>query len=137
MNLPIGSIILWADAVIPPGWQICNGTNGTPNLVGRFPLGASIDGDLLVAADVATHTHTNGSTGTRADHSHTGISGTSGGASMNNIYGGPGGGAASGHTHSIGSSVNAGNSHAHTIGNTDAPVVMPPYKILMYIMRMT
>ena len=140
MNLPIGSIILWAvTGAVPEGWQVCNGTNGTPNLIGRFPLGASVDGDLLFAADTSTHAHTTGSTGTRADHGHTGISGTSGSADESNIYGGTSGGSAGGHSHSVSGSVNAGNAHAHTIGNTDAPAgsSLPPYKTLIYIMRMT
>lgn len=25
----------------PVGWAICNGNNGTPNLIGRYPLGAT------------------------------------------------------------------------------------------------
>lgn len=37
-----GMIILWSGAVvdIPSGWQLCNGTNGTPDLRDRFLVGA-------------------------------------------------------------------------------------------------
>jgi microcystin-dependent protein len=40
--LPIGTILMWfgAQANIPAGWVLCDGANGTPNLVGRYPLGA-------------------------------------------------------------------------------------------------
>lgn len=41
-NVPSGGIIIWsglADAV-PDGWALCDGTNGTPDLRGRFVLGA-------------------------------------------------------------------------------------------------
>lgn len=36
--LPIGSIIMFSGtmAEIPEGWAICNGENGTPNLIGKF-----------------------------------------------------------------------------------------------------
>lgn len=34
--LPIGSIIMYHGTSIPEGWNICDGTNGTPNLIGKF-----------------------------------------------------------------------------------------------------
>jgi hypothetical protein len=39
---PIGGIILWSGSVaaIPATWQLCDGTNGTPNLRDRFVVGA-------------------------------------------------------------------------------------------------
>jgi microcystin-dependent protein len=37
--LPKGSIIMWNGSVAPNGWSLCDGTNGTPNLKGRFILG--------------------------------------------------------------------------------------------------
>ena len=40
--LPVGSIIMWFGSVqnIPQGWALCDGTNGTPDLRGRFIIGA-------------------------------------------------------------------------------------------------
>ena len=37
----VGMIIMYAGDVndLPAGWVFCDGRNGTPNLVGRFPLG--------------------------------------------------------------------------------------------------
>lgn len=39
---PVGSIIMWAGAIgdIPAGWKLCDGQNGTPNLIDRFIVGA-------------------------------------------------------------------------------------------------
>lgn len=34
-----GSIVIWSDSAPPAGWEICNGTNGTPDLRDRFVLG--------------------------------------------------------------------------------------------------
>ncbi len=35
-QLPIGSIIMYGKTEIPEGWHICDGTDGTPNLVNSF-----------------------------------------------------------------------------------------------------
>lgn len=48
--IPTGGIIMWSGTDVPDGWALCNGENGTPDLRGRFVLGAS-------------DTHTMGSTG--------------------------------------------------------------------------
>lgn len=41
MHSPIDRIEMWAGlpATIPFGWRLCDGTNGTPNLKGRFIVG--------------------------------------------------------------------------------------------------
>jgi microcystin-dependent protein len=41
-SFPIGSIIMWNSAAqpIPSNFQLCNGTNGTPDLRDRFIVGA-------------------------------------------------------------------------------------------------
>ena len=38
--IPTGSIIMWSGINVPTGWALCDGQNGTPNLQGRFILGA-------------------------------------------------------------------------------------------------
>jgi microcystin-dependent protein len=40
--VPRGSIIMWSGAInmIPSGWVLCDGTNGTPDLRDRFIVGA-------------------------------------------------------------------------------------------------
>lgn len=47
VNAPIGAIILWSgpESTIPSGWHICDGTNGTEDLRGRFVLGATTEVD--------------------------------------------------------------------------------------------
>lgn len=44
-QVPIGGIIMWSGVVasIPAGWALCNGVAGTPDLRGRFIVGASQD----------------------------------------------------------------------------------------------
>ena len=40
-RLPQGLISLWSGTNIPQGWALCDGTQGTPNLSGRFVVGQS------------------------------------------------------------------------------------------------
>lgn len=76
--VPIGGILIWSGSTgsIPSGWQICDGTNGTPNLRDRFVVGS---GDSYSSGNTGgaatkdlTHSHTSGgNTSTENDHSHT------------------------------------------------------------------
>jgi len=80
--LPIGTVIMWfgAQANIPAGWAICDGTNGTPALVGRYPLGAGpgvANGqqggqwNAAVATDAqGAHSHGGGTAGTALGVEH-------------------------------------------------------------------
>lgn len=55
---PVGMITMWSGAInaIPDGWALCNGQNGTPNLLDRFIVGA---GDsYTVGATGGENTHT-------------------------------------------------------------------------------
>ncbi len=59
---PIGSIIYWPGSAgsIPAGWQLCDGTNGTPDLRDRFVPGAGgayAVGDAGGYADVQIPAH--------------------------------------------------------------------------------
>jgi microcystin-dependent protein len=40
-SFPRGMIVIWSGSkdLIPSGWSLCDGKNGTPNLSGRFVLG--------------------------------------------------------------------------------------------------
>lgn len=41
-----GIIVMWSGTTIPSGWALCDGTNGTPDLRGRFILGSGKGTDL-------------------------------------------------------------------------------------------
>lgn len=38
-TIPVGGIIMWSGTTPPAGWALCDGTQGTPNLAGRFVVG--------------------------------------------------------------------------------------------------
>jgi len=82
LNPPAGAIILWYGpygGAVPVGWHLCDGTNGTPNMIGLVPIGAQTAGGSATANasgygntientiyGSTTHTHTvsiGGSTG--------------------------------------------------------------------------
>ena len=52
--MPVGSIIMFNGqaADIPSGWAICDGTNGTPNLMDKFVKGSNIAGSTGGASQV-------------------------------------------------------------------------------------
>ena len=42
LSTPIGLISMWSGAItyLPQGWALCDGANGTPNLIDKFIVGA-------------------------------------------------------------------------------------------------
>ena len=57
--LPRGTILAWADkAPVPKGWQICDGSNGTPDLRRRYVVGTASSDSVGRFTGDETHTHT-------------------------------------------------------------------------------
>lgn len=54
-----GMIVLWSGAIvdIPDGWQLCDGTNGTPNLRDRFIVGAGTGYAVGATGGSVNHNH--------------------------------------------------------------------------------
>ena len=96
--LPYGTVIMWFGkrSKVPTGWAICDGENGTPDLISKFPIGGEFDyiniitgeyegpGSLINGVNTATqvdipqvdlidvpyHTHLATFTGTSQSHNH-------------------------------------------------------------------
>lgn len=86
-GVPTGGIMMWSGSVanIPDGWLLCDGTNGTPDLRGRFVLGAGgtysvgDSGGQESITDVPSHSHNlSGNTGSGGSHTHTGSTSNTG-----------------------------------------------------------
>lgn len=105
-GLPLGIIGLWLGSLgtIPDGWQLCDGTNGTPDMLGRYPRGATSDIEGT-GGGTAGHTHTGGT------HTH----GTTGHSHSRSI-----GVAAQTQSAQSGSTPFFSNAHTHAISNTDS-----------------
>lgn len=65
--IPKGSIIMFSglSSEIPDGWHICDGTSGTPNLIGKFIKASDTSGDTggsstiqILEENMPKHTHT-------------------------------------------------------------------------------
>lgn len=153
-GVPIGTIVAFSgSASLPANWKICDGNNGTPNLTGRFILGASVShpaGQVSDASETVTLTVDNmpshnhgGATVIAGDHTHN--------AAAGDPYqpGPPPGpeisswGVEGSYKQTTANSQPWGNTsvsgnHVHTInpqGGGAAFSKMPPFYALIYIMR--
>jgi hypothetical protein len=119
-TIPSGLIAMWHGTIanIPSGWVICDGNNGTPNLLDKFVKG------------VPTAATNPGTTGgavnkTTAGHGHTAPSCSNPDTTIGAAYGGI---------------LAASSTHIHTIdaiaSNTDSIAdIRPPYYELAFIMK--
>jgi hypothetical protein len=116
--MPLGGIILWSGSVatIPPNWQLCDGTNGTPNLRDRFVVGAgtsyAVDATGGAVSQDLTHTHGPGTLNTDNDtHDHSVDAGTT---------------ANDTHDHSVDAgATGAGSAHNHSMSGSAGPASAP------------
>jgi hypothetical protein len=143
-GVPAGAILLWSGSVasVPSGWNLCDGTNGTPDLRNRFVVGAGSTyavGDTGGSADatLVSHTHTATSAVTDPGHTHGMPSGFySGGSSA---FGGDSGinrwTNASGNTNSNTTGITVATS-VSTEGSSGTDANLPPYYALAYIMKL-
>lgn len=132
-RVPTGAIFSW-DAIerkadgtptgttrpIPQGWQVCNGTNGTPNLTDRFLKGVtsiSEAGKYGGSPDIATS----------GEHTHSGETASASGPDHGIPCSGKCGGyRTSTHSHSFSTSANGAHSHGSNL---------PPYYQILYICK--
>ena len=161
--MPSGSIVMWngTSANVPSGWYLCNGANGTPDLVGKFIKGSTTSGATGGSGTTSSngaHSHTTGdhalTVGEMPSHRHSLASHTStnsGGESHGLGYSrsdrGVAGGVASGSvvwrdTDSAGHVLvsNTGSSSSHNHGNTGSSgghthTIEPVHYTLCYIMK--
>lgn len=133
--LPSGTIVAWSPAfagtnTIPTGWYLCDGNNGTPNLIGRFIVGAktSTSGATAPAAGYGTYN-------ADAAHGSTSHTHTTPTATINSSTPINGGVVASTGTAGIASTLN----HYHTLTyggqTTSATTTEPADYALCYIMK--
>ena len=147
--VPAGVILLWSGSIasIPSGWNLCDGTNGTPDLRNRFVVGAGstyavgatggADSVTLDASQMPAHTHT-GTTNSDGNHSHTAaIRDAWQGNTVNNS----GGGfmyVGQNNTNTYTTSTAGAHTHSFTTTSTGGGAShenRPPYYALAYIMK--
>ena len=137
-GVPIGSVMMWKGSyeTIPDGFQLADGTNGTPDLRGYFLMGIGADetdDNLLEAGGETSHTNTLGTLSTASTHTHDVYLNNSGGlVSAQSGVGLATAGAS--HNHSWSAVTNAGGAHTHS-GTYTATDHLPPYTMYYYIAR--
>jgi microcystin-dependent protein len=164
-NIPIGGIILWSGAIasIPAGWNLCDGSAGTPDLRDRFVVGAgssyAVGATGGVASNNLQHSHGAGTLGADSGGSHTHGAGTLGADNDTHshllltggdpiTYSGPNDQYQTQtdtdtHGHNISGSTASGGSHTHNVSGSSASggsatqENRPPYYALAFIMRIS
>ena len=138
---PIGSIVMIDYATPPNGWAICNGENGTVNLVNRFAYGTESNTDLLATGGSDAHTHPAKTTGSAGEHDHTlsvTINQSAGSTPISEQVGAGVESAPAPHTHNaLSLTLDTQSAHTHTYPETNAANHLPPYVYLHYIQRIT
>ena len=166
--LPYGTILMWSGTVanIPTGWQLCDGSNSTPDLRDKFIIGVSADTGSTATTNITGSPTFQGGTKDAivVDHSHTSTATNPGNfitGSVDSLTQGGGGSvfnnatgvfSLSGSTPTAALSYNPGGlqptlnisagDHTHSItvnstGTTGTNQNLPPYYALAYIMKMT
>ncbi len=142
--VPAGGIIMWSGTTIPAGWALCNGTNGTPNLMDRFIVGSGSTYDVgniggSNDATLVSHSHTfsNGIAQSAGAHSHGGVMRYPGSQLEQNQSGSPedrsnynqATDSAGAHTHNVTGTIS-------TVGSSATNANLPPYYALAFIMKL-
>ena len=55
--IPIGGIIFWSGSItdLPTGWTLCDGTNNSPDLRGKFIMSSTYDETITISGEDATY----------------------------------------------------------------------------------
>jgi hypothetical protein len=142
-GIPSGVVAMWSGSIanIPAGWLLCDGTNGTPDLTGRFVVHADADsGGTYAPDDTGGANSVTLTTSQIPSHTHD-FSGTTGAETIGEVTGtgdvvtlpaeaprATGAANNQSHTHSFSGTTDAagsGGSHENR----------PPYYALAYIMK--
>ena len=108
--IPPGLISMWSGTIanIPEGWVLCDGTNNTPDLRGRFVVGYSGSGDYASIGNTGGSDSRTLTTSNMPSHNH---SGSIGARDTNHTHSGTSGNNNQNHSHTM----NSGGSHSHGI----------------------
>lgn len=160
VTIPTGLITMWSGSVasIPVGWAICDGTNGTPDLTGKFVVHADADtggtyapGDTggadsvtLSESEIPGHTHSFSDTTSSDSHTHTVTDSRVVQNNSGSLFIQAASGLSSDHYNIENTTrTTSSDSHTHSVSGTtgstgggSAHENRPPYYALAYIMKL-
>lgn len=136
--VPVGGIVMHngSATALGTGWKVCDGTNGTYDLRGYFPIHTAYDDQIGGTDGYSSHAHAVGVSGAASETHYHGISiglSTAGGANNSDwvvTYSVQGS-----HSHSAGADSPSSGSHTHSMNNTGSADSLPPYIQLYFIKR--
>ena len=122
--IPSGIICMWSGAsnAVPSGWALCNGQNGTPNLMDKFVVGAGNTYSVGATGGEATHMLT---VNEMPSHSHNVLDTNSAAAQQTCIS-----------SRLYGASYNTTATLIQPTGGSQPYNNMPPYYALCFIMKL-
>jgi hypothetical protein len=139
--VPSGLIAAWSGSQLPPGWMLCDGTNGTPDLRDRFIVGGNLAGGSApaegssggtVSPQSALPTHSTHASAGSHTHALSGSTGTN--TAFTVVASGSGAQVPSdGHIHGVGT-LATGSAGGHTHDAHSAHSVYQ-YYVLAWIMK--
>ena len=132
--VPIGAIVMHnaSQTIFGSGWQICDGTGGTPDLRDYFVFG----GTPGTTGGANSHAHTmpiSGAASATHQHSISIMSSTAGGSNDSYYYQEVS--ATQSHSHSGGATSPSAGAHTHSINNVASATSIPLYIKLFFIKR--
>lgn len=137
-GVPIGAVMLWKGNVstIPTGFQLANGTNGTPDLRGCFVTGIAPnedDDDLTGTGGETSHANAVGTLSNASKHKHTVYlnDSTAFVSAQSGVGLAP---AMAVHNHDWSAETSSEDEHTHT-GTYTAADHLPPYTKYYWIVR--
>ncbi len=139
-NRPKYAIVEWSGTIanIPLGYVLCDGNNGTPNLLDYFIKGALDSSELSNTGGSSVHGHTASTHNhTQNGHTHT-VSGDNGGSTAVDGFGSGQVIPFTAHAHGNASSTSTtatNQATTITINNSDSQANYPPYYKVAFIMQ--
>lgn len=138
-GVPIGAVMIWkgTQASIPDGFQLADGTNGTPDLRDRFLMGigaSETDDNLLETGGETQHVHSMGTLSNASKHKHNvylNDSYTAASALVNTAAGNI---SLPNHNHSWNAETNTADEHTH-LGTYSAADCLPYFTKYYWIAR--